>query len=241
MHPVCLYDKLNLWRKEYEMCEVINIYINVVDRRINPPKGLLPDTAILATVLKNDRRVLITVLPSEEGIRPFSEKIADLMENTTVKPDYYLRTDFKALEEIIDAIRGIEIHTEKNYKIGETRYPKGLNKMGGRHAMALYKKSCETEEEMLAIRESVVEGLVRKALKGFSLTYDLPKLYSVAKKEVETNIDGAVIKKLAAKRTSADEKWHVIKQYMLEKDTEKERKSKIEKLKLFNIRLSLND
>ena len=223
------------------MCEVINIYINVVDRRINPPKGLLPDTTVLATVLKNDRRVLITVLPSEEGIRPLPEKIADLMESTTVKPDYYLRTDLKALEDIIDALRGIEVITNKNYMIGETRYPKGPNKMTGHHAMALFKKKCNTEEEALAIKESVVEGLIRKALKGFRITYDLTKLYSVAKNDVETNIDGAVIKKLMAEKTSSDQKWHVIKQYMLESDSEKERKSKIEKLKLFNISLNLHE
>lgn len=222
------------------MCEVINIYINVVDRRINPPKGLLPDTTVLATVLKNDRRVLITVLPPEEGIRTLPEKIADLMEKTTVKPDYYMRTDFKALEDIIDAIRGIEINTNKNYMIGQTRYPKGMNKMTGHHAMALFKKTCATEEEMLALKESVIEGLIRKGLKGFSLTYDMPKLYSVAKNDIETNIDASVIKKLIAGRTSADQKWHVIKQYMLKSDSEKERKSKIEKLKLFNISLNLD-
>ena len=216
------------------MGEIINIYINVVDRITNPPKGLLSDTGVLASVNMNTRQFLVTVLPSEEGIRPLAEKTAYIKERTSVVPDYYLRTDFEALENIIDAVKGIDVTTEKNYKIGESLYPRGVNHMTGRHAMALFKKTCKTEEEMLSLRESVVEGLIRKGFEGFSFSYNLPKLYSVLKNDIETNINAAVIKDLYSRRTSLKDRWHIEKQYMMKNDTEEELNSKYSRVKTFN-------
>lgn len=214
----------------------INVYLNITDSRQKETERK-PDTGVYATILPDEKRMLITVLPSEEEYPDIETKLAAVTGFTGYAPDFYYRTDFDAMRDIIDAIRGIDVMTEKNFKIGENYYPKGMNKMTGKPAMALFRKKCATEEEQLQIRESIVEGFLRKALKGPSLLYDYGKLYNVVKNCSETNVTSAVVKKLAGKNVKSAKEWQIIKQYVMNTDTEEVKEKAREKIEIFNLDL----
>lgn len=214
----------------------INVYLNITDSKTKT-ENIKPDTGVFATILPDEKRILITVLPSEENWMPVEEKVSQVTSFTGYRPEYYFRTDFDAMKDIIDAIKGIEISTTKNYKIGDTYYPKGINIMQGKHAMALFGKKCTSEEEQLELRESIVEGFLKKVLKGPSVFYDYAKLYSVVKNRTETNVTSAVVKKLAGKNLKSAKEWQIVKQYVLNSQTDGQKNMAKEKIKLFNMDL----
>ena len=210
----------------------INAYLNITDDRLKT-KNIKPDVGIFATILPGEKKALVTVLPSEKEYLPMEEKLEKVTEITGYRPEYYFRTEFDALKEIIDAIKGIDIKTDKNYKICETYYPAGMNHMNGKNTMLLFNKKCSTEKEQLKIRESVLEGFLHKALKGPSLFYDYKKIYEVIKHSSETNVTSELIKKTAGQKIKKEGEWKIIRQYIFSSDKAEERQQAKDKIKYF--------
>ena len=107
--------------------------------------------------------------------------------------------------------------------------------MTGKPAMALFRKKCSTEEELLQLRESIMEGFLKKALKGPSLFYDYGKLYTTVKKCSETNVTSAIVKKLAGKNPKGAREWQIVRQYVLNGNSEEEKRKAKEKIEIFNL------
>lgn len=156
------------------------------------------DALMLATLNRDEKSIKLLSIPRDSyvyirevgyetkinhahsygGPRATIETVEDLLE---IPVDYYVRLDFEAFMEVVDALGGIEVEvpytfTEQDSKdrANAIRLEKGLQHLNGEEALALARtRKKDNDIERGKRQQEIIKAIIKKASSGSSiLKYD---------------------------------------------------------------------
>lgn len=119
--------------------------------------------------------------------------------------DYYMAVNFKAVEEIVDAIGGVKVNNQYRIVIPQEKVdiPAGEVELQGKDALAFVRNREFADGDLGRVnnQQKFLMDLMDQTLSPTNIT-KLPKLLSIYKKEVKTNIPSDIIAGAATKATN---------------------------------------
>ena len=187
----------------------LNVLVAGYDSSINgPPRA---DTIIVASINLNTNKIGLLFIPRDTrvkingrgynkinsahafgGIELLNETVEDFLN---IKLDYYLETDFKGFEEIIDHIGGLNIHINQRLRYVDKaggvniNLPPGDVHLNGEKALEYvrYRGDKLGDIGRVARQQKFIEALMKKATSP-NIILNLPSIYSEVMNSVNTNI-----------------------------------------------------
>jgi LCP family protein required for cell wall assembly len=187
----------------------LNVLVAGYDSSINgPPRA---DTIIVASINLNTNKIGLLFIPRDTrvqinghgynkinsahaygGIELLNETVEDFLN---IKLDYYLETDFKGFEEIIDQMGGINIHINKRLKYVDKaggvniNLPPGDVHLDGEKALQYvrYRGDKLGDIGRVSRQQKFIEALMKKATSP-NIILNLPSIYNEVMDSVNTNI-----------------------------------------------------
>lgn len=187
----------------------LNILVAGYDSSINgPPRA---DTIIVASVNLNTNQVGLLFIPRDTrveinghgynrinashaygGIELLDETVEDFL---SIKLDYFIETDFKGFEEIIDLIGGIDLHIERPlHYVDEAgglyiNLPAGDVHLNGERALQYVRFRGDKLGDIgrVSRQQKFVDAFINKATSSQNII-KLPSIYKEVMNSVNTNI-----------------------------------------------------
>jgi len=187
----------------------LNVLVAGYDSSINgPPRA---DTIIVASINLNTNKIGLLFIPRDTrvkvnghgynkinsahaygGIELLNETVEDFLN---IKLDYYLETDIKGFEEIIDQMGGINIHINKRLRYVDKaggvniNLPPGDVHLDGEKALQYvrYRGDKLGDIGRVSRQQKFIEALMKKATSP-NIILNLPSIYNEVMDSVNTNI-----------------------------------------------------
>ena len=214
-----------------------NIYITGIDQW-NEDEGLdleRSDVNKILTVNPVTKKIMLTSIPRDAyvplhrtgtmdklthtGIYGVDETLNTVHDWTGLDLNYYVKANFDACVDLVDAIGGIDIDNPEEFTsaITEHLYPKGKIHLKGYGALyyARERKAFEGEDQ-LRVRNQlrVVKAILDKVLSSKTLLTSYGDIMDVLGKEIETNMPTEDIQALVKMQLSDMRKWKIESQRM---------------------------
>ena len=178
------------------------IYISSVDNENSFNLSGQSDINIVLGINNKTKQILLLIIPRDYyvfmpsknandkishasiyGINEAIKTIENLLENEI---DYYLKIDFKVLEETIDKLSGIDVESEYSFISSGVEFKKGWNHLNGHDALifARDRNSFVGDRTTAENQEKVLEALFKKMLSDDEYL----EILDVLKKLIQTNI-----------------------------------------------------
>lgn len=206
------------------------IYISGIDVYGDIETVSRSDVNILMTINPKTKQVLLTSIPRDYyvtlhnttgykdklthagnyGINMSIDTIEDLLG---IDINYYIRVNFSTLENMIDAIDGVDVYSEYQFVsyIDSYQFYKGYNHMNGKQALAFSRERKSLpggDNDRGKNQEAVIEAIIRKATSK-SIIYNYPKILSKTKNTFQTNLKDTDITKMIKKELSNIGGWNI--------------------------------
>lgn len=214
-----------------------NIYITGIDQW-NKEKGLdleRSDVNMILTVNPVTRKILLTSIPRDAyvplhrtgtmdklthtGIYGVDETLNTVHDWTGLDMNYYVKANFNACVDLVEAIGGIDIYNPIEFRSALTKhlYPKGDIHLKGYGALyyARERKAFEGEDQ-LRVRNQliVVEAILNKVMSSKTLLTSYGDIMKVLSKELSTNMSTDEIQALVKMQLADMSPWNIDSQRM---------------------------
>lgn len=209
--------------------DAFTVYISGIDVYGSISKTSRTDVNILATVNPNTHQVLLTTTPRDYYVElPFADNARDKLTHTGIygvdasiqtleqlyglEIDYYVRVNFTSVENIVDALGGITVDSEKSFSIGQYSFSEGPNDLDGAQALAFSRerKSFAAGDVQRGRNQmSVIKGLINKAISP-SIIGNYASVLDSVSDSMETNMATSEITALVKKQMQDGKGWDVI-------------------------------
>ncbi len=217
--------------------DAFNIYITGIDQW-NKEKGMdleRSDVNMILTVCPKTRTILMTSIPRDAyvplhrtgtmdklthtGIYGVDETLSTVEDWMGIKLNYYVKANFDACVDLVDAIGGIDIYNEKEFKgsLNGHLYEKGNLHLMGRGALyfARERKAYEGEDQNRVKNQLiVVKAILDKVMTSPALITSYGDIMNVLGDEVETNIPASDMQALVKMQLGDLRKWNIESQRM---------------------------
>ena len=217
--------------------DAFNIYITGIDQW-NKEKGMdleRSDVNMILTVCPKTRTILMTSIPRDAyvplhrtgtmdklthtGIYGVDETLNTVEDWMGIKLNYYVKANFDACVDLVDAIGGIDIYNEKEFKgsLNGHLYEKGNLHLMGRGALyfARERKAYEGEDQNRVKNQLiVVKAILDKVMTSPALITSYGDIMNVLGDEVETNIPASDMQALVKMQLGDLRKWNIESQRM---------------------------
>lgn len=191
--------------------EAFNVYITGIDQW-NKEKGLdleRSDVNMIVTVSPLTRKILLTSIPRDAyvelwhvpemdklthtGIYGVEETIKTVEKWLGVDLNYYVKMNFSAVRDVIDAIGGIDVNSPVAFKssISNYEYEKGWNHMNGKKALffARERKAFEGKDSIrVENQQLVVKAVINKLTSSTTLLTSYGDIVGAAGGSLQTNM-----------------------------------------------------
>lgn len=212
--------------------EAFNVYITGIDQW-NKEKGLdleRSDVNMIVTVCPQTRKILLTSIPRDAyveldrvpemdklthtGIYGVDETIKTVEKWLDLDLNYYVKMNFSAVRDVIDAIGGIDVNSPVAFKssISNYEYEKGWNHMNGKKALffARERKAFEGKDSIrVENQQLVVKAVIKKLTSSTTLLTKYGDIVGAAGKSLETNMSNDDMQKLVKMQLSDLSEWEV--------------------------------
>lgn len=144
------------------------------------------------------------------GVEMSVKTIEDLLD---MDINYYFKVNFTSLEDIVDAIGGIEVYSEYSFTsvIGRYKFKAGYNSMNGKQALAFAReRKAFTDGDRMRGKnqQAVINGIIKQASKPSIITKFDTLLKSLSNK-FQTNMDTSKMMELVKLQISKTPTWNV--------------------------------
>lgn len=213
--------------------EPFAIYLSGVDTRSNYlPSRSLSDVNIIVAVNPKEKRILMVHIPRDYyvqihgkpglkdklthsggmgGVELTMQTIEDLLE---IKIPYYVRVNFNALVNLVDAIGGINIDSDidiaRCYTDHGCSFHKGLNSVGGRCALAFARERyayATGDRHRGENQEQVLSLIIDKVTSSSTLISKYSEILGALNGTFESNITSEEITSLVKMQIDDMAKW----------------------------------
>lgn len=192
------------------------VYISGIDARGEVTAKSRTDANMLVAVNPVTHQVLLLGIPRDyyvtipvigekdklthSGMYGINESIATLENLMNIQINYYVRVNFSATVEIIDAVGGVDVYSPVAFTTLDNRYEiqEGTNHLNGDQAlyfMRSRKMLAGGDNDRVSNQIRVIRALLNK-LMSFSTITNFNKILSVAETNVQTNMTSSEIQQL---------------------------------------------
>lgn len=190
------------------------------------------DVDMIITIDPVHRRILMTSIPRDYFVPIYGQGGKDKLTHSglygtacvektienfmNINIDYNARIGFQAVTKIIDAIGGVDVYSDKEFKPWTdegVRIKKGMQHMDGRTALAFARerKTYTTgDRHRSANEQAVIEAILEKVMKP-SVLSQYSSLLSAIEGTFQTNLKSSDITSLAKMQLDKGGKWTVKK------------------------------
>lgn len=212
--------------------ESFNIYISGIDIYGDISQVSRSDVNMIATINPVTHQVLLTSIPRDYyvrlhnttgykdklthaglyGINMSIETLEDLFE---IDIDYYVRVNFTTLVNLVDAIGGINITSDKaftSYTNKSCTYQKGKNHLDGKCALAFSRERyaySEGDRHRVQNQQTVITAILNKALSSSTLVKKYTSILQSMGDSFQTNIPQDKIYALVNMQLDSMPKWNI--------------------------------
>lgn len=164
--------------------ETFNIYISGIDTYGRISSVSRSDVNIIATINPTTHQILLTTIPRDyyvqldgttglkdklthAGIYGIDKSVKTIENLLDIEINYYMKVNFSSLENIVDALGGIDVYSEYTFtgSFG-TSFKKGYNKLNGSQALdfARTRKAFAGGDRTRGQnQEAIIHGIINKA------------------------------------------------------------------------------
>ena len=214
-----------------------NVYITGIDQW-NDEKGYdleRSDVNMIATVSPQTRKVLLTSIPRDTyvplhsngamdklthtGIYGVDETLNTIKDWTGLEMNYYVKVNFNACVDVVDAIGGIDIYNPMRFRgsLNNHLYKKGNIHLMGRGALYYAReRKAYGSEDQLRVRNQlkVVKAILKKMMSSKTLLTKYGAIIDAMSGEMETNMSEADMQKLVKMQLTDLRSWDIKTQRM---------------------------
>lgn len=212
--------------------EPFNIYITGIDQW-ESEKGLdleRSDVNMIVTVNPVTKKVLLTSIPRDSYVKLHTAQQMDKLTHTgvygvdetiyTVEDwlgvdlNYYVKMNFSAAVEIIDALGGIKVYSPVEFEssLKGYKYKKGWNYLGGYKALyfARERHAFEGQDSIrVENQQRVVKAIIKKMTSSTALLTNYGDVMSAASRNMHTNMSSDEMTELAKMQLTDLSEWDV--------------------------------
>lgn len=213
--------------------DAFNIYITGIDQW-ECEKGLdleRSDVNMIVTVDPKTRKILLTSIPRDSYVKLHTAQLMDKLTHTGVygvdetlstvedwlgiKINYYVKMNFSATRDIIDAMGGIRVYSPATFDSSlkeEYHYEKGWNLMGGNRALyfARERKAFEGQDSVrVENQQRVVEAMIDRMTSSTTLLTHYGDIMNAAGDNLTTNLSADDMTELVKMQITNPVKWDV--------------------------------
>ncbi len=212
--------------------EPFNVYITGIDQwESEKGKDLeRSDVNMIVTVNPETKKVLLTSIPRDAYVKLHTAQEMDKLTHTgiygvdetldTVSDwlgidiDYYVKMNFTAVRDIIDAMGGVKVYSPEAFgsSVKDYKYRKGWNELNGTEALYFARERHAFVEEDAARVENqqrLMKAIISKLSSSTTLLTRYGKIMDAAGKNLTTNLSSAEMKALVKMQTSELCDWDV--------------------------------
>lgn len=218
--------------------EPFNVYITGIDQW-SKERGLdleRSDVNMIVTVSPQTHKILLTSIPRDAyivlhrtgtmdklthtGVYGVDETLSSVGEWLNLNFDYYVKMNFDACVDIVDAIGGIDVDSPKAFTSSERskyKYKKGINHLDGKGALYYAReRKAFGGEDQLRVRNQlqVMEAVIHKITTSTTLLTSYGSIMETLGDEVETNMPTSDMQKLMKLQLSDMRPWKIETQRM---------------------------
>ena len=212
--------------------EPFNIYITGIDQW-EEEKGLdleRSDVNMIVTVNPVTKKVLLTSIPRDSYVKLHTAQAMDKLTHTgvygvdetlnTVEDwlgvdlNYYVKMNFTAVRDIINAMGGIRVYSpvEFDSSLRPYHYKKGWNDLGGRQAL-FFARERHAFEGQDAIRvenqQRVMKAIIKKMTSSTTLLTSYDDVMAAAGKNLSTNMSSGDMTELVKMQITDLAEWDI--------------------------------
>ena len=209
-----------------------NVYITGIDQW-NKEKGMdleRSDVNMIVTVCPQTRKILLTSIPRDSyielyhvpemdklthtGIYGVEETIRSVENWLDLDMNYYVKMNFSAVRDVINAMDGIDVNSPVAFKssISDYEYVKGWNHMNGKKALffARERKAFEGKDSIrVENQQLVVKAVINKLTSSTTLLTKYGDIVGAAGKSLETNMSNDDMQKLVRMQLGDLSAWDI--------------------------------
>ena len=210
--------------------DTFNILISGIDTAGDISNVGRSDVNIILTVNPKTKQILMTSIPRDyyvqlynttgykdklthAGIYGIDMSINTIEELLDININYYFRVNFTTLENIIDAIGGVDVYSEYSFVsyIGSYQFYKGYNHMNGNQALGFARERKTLPEGDISRaknQQAVIDGIIRK-LTSFSSITKYSNVINSLKDTFQTNMTDNDITSLIKMQLNDNASWNI--------------------------------
>lgn len=209
--------------------EIYTVFVSGIDNRGGIVAKSRSDVNIIAVANTGTRQLLLVSTPRDfyvplsisngvpdklthAGIYGINVCMDTLSMLYDIDINYFFRLNFDGFKSIIDALGGITVNSDYDFKTGLFHYDKGENELNGEQALAFARERyafAEGDRQRGRNQMAVIEGVVNKALSPEILKNYTSVLFSL-QESFETNISYEEIAHLVQKQLAEGGDWNII-------------------------------
>lgn len=217
-------DKVNVTEDSY------NIYISGIDVYGDIDQVSRSDVNMIVTVNPKTKTILLTSIPRDtylplhtygamdklthSGIYGIDETVSTVEDWLGVEMNYYVRVNFSMFVKLVDAMGGIDVNSEYEFKsaVSDYRYSKGINNLDGKAALyfARERKSFEDEDEQrIKNQQQVLKAMIDKISGSTALLTGYTDLLDAVDGKVQTDLSDRDIAALVKMQLADHGRWDI--------------------------------
>ena len=208
--------------------EAFNIYISGIDTYGNIDSVSRSDVNIVATINPKTHQILLTSIPRDyyvdladtgskdklthAGIYGIDKSIKTIENLLDTEINYYVKVNFSSVQNIIDALGGVEVYSEYSFTGYEgTIFEQGFNKVNGFQALdfARTRKTVPGGDRTRGLnQQALISAMIEKACSKEILTKYTSLLNSL-EGSFQTNMETEEITALIKNQINEMAKWNI--------------------------------
>ena len=216
-------NNLNITEKPF------NIFISGIDT--SGPIGTVSrsDVNIVMTINPKTHEILLTHIPRDfyvklhgigdtkdklthSGIYGIDTSVKTVEDLLNIKIDYYFRVNFTTLENVVNAIGGIDVYSDQSFNEYGYSFKKGINHLGGENALMFSRIRHVLNGGDRARgkhQEAVIGAIFEKVTSSEVLLKNYNKLLESLSDSFQTNLSSNDMKKFIKYQLDGMYKWNI--------------------------------
>lgn len=207
----------------------LNILISGIDTFGEINTTSRSDVNIIVTVNKNTNQIVLTTTPRDmevklHGTEGLTDKLthagiygADMSRQTLedfydIEIPYYVRVNFTSVEQIVDAIGGIDIYNDIEFGNGQYYYPKGNIHLNGKKALGYARNRYQQpsgDYNRGLHQEEIIKGIITKVTHSTELLTNYAEITNSLSHLFQTNIPDSLLKKYIKNQLDKMPEWEI--------------------------------
>ena len=210
-----------------------NIFIAGGDKPGSINRHMNTDVNMIVSVDPVNRKILLTSIPRDyyvnlasknaydklthAGYYGVEESVKTVEQLMDIDINYYIKVNFSTVEKVVDAIGGVDVNSERAFKIGGFHFKKGINHLNGKAALMFSrerKSFSDGDVTRVQHQQLVIDAIIKKVSSSKTILLSYADLLEAISENFATNMDRASISRLVKVQLSDMKSWEITRQHL---------------------------